>query len=35
VAHKGRVKILDTSGVSRSGRIILQIKIYRWKEHVK
>jgi RNA-binding protein YlmH len=29
VAHKGRVKILDTSGVSRSGRIILQIKIYR------
>ena len=29
VAHKGRVKILDNSGLSRSGRIILQIKIYR------
>lgn len=29
VAHKGRVKILEISGLSRSGRIILKVKIYR------
>lgn len=29
VAHKGRVKILETNGLSRSGRIILKVKIYR------
>ena len=29
VAHKGRVKILDDSNTSRSGRIVMKIKIYR------
>ena len=29
VAHKGRIKILETSGLSRSGRIIIKVKIYR------
>lgn len=29
VAHKGRIKILSFDGNSRSGRIILKIKIYR------
>lgn len=29
VAHKGRIKILDDSTTSRSGRIVMKIKIYR------
>ena len=29
VAHKGRIKIIDDSAVSRSGRIVMKIKIYR------
>lgn len=29
VAHKGRIKILDDSNTSRSGRIVMKIKIYR------
>ena len=29
VAHKGRIKILDESATSRSGRVIMKIKIYR------
>lgn len=29
VAHKGRIKIIDDSTTSRSGRIIMKIKIYR------
>ena len=29
VAHKGRVKIMDDSATSRSGRIVMKIKIYR------
>lgn len=29
VAHKGRIKITEISGLSRSGRIIIQVKIYR------
>lgn len=29
VVHKGRIKILDDSATSRSGRIIMKIKIYR------
>ncbi len=29
VAHKGRIKIIDDTGTSRSGRIVMKIKIYR------
>lgn len=29
VAHKGRIKIDEISGLSRSGRIIIKVKIYR------
>ena len=29
VAHKGRIKLLEISGTSRSGRIIIKVKIYR------
>ena len=29
VAHKGRIKLLDISGTSRSGRIVMKVKIYR------
>ena len=29
VAHKGRIKIIDDSTTSRSGRIVMKIKIYR------
>lgn len=29
VAHKGRIKIIDDSATSRSGRIIMKVKIYR------
>ena len=29
VAHKGRIKIIDDSMTSRSGRIVMKIKIYR------
>ena len=29
VAHKGRIKFLDIFGLSRSGRIIIKVKIYR------
>lgn len=29
VAHKGRIKIIDDSATSRSGRIVMKIKIYR------
>ena len=29
VAHKGRIKIIDDSSTSRSGRIVMKIKIYR------
>ncbi len=29
VAHKGRIKIIDDSLTSRSGRIVMKIKIYR------
>lgn len=29
VAHKGRIKIIDDTATSRSGRIVMKIKIYR------
>lgn len=29
VAHKGRIKIIDDSTLSRSGRVVMKIKIYR------
>ncbi len=29
VAHKGRIKIIDDSSTSKSGRIVMKIKIYR------